>query len=205
MNTKRKASGFTLLEVLIASAILGVMYTMYFVKSSQVNDVRARLEDTTDQLVELQLGFFTIGQDIQHSVARPVRDIYGEAIPAIRGSSINEMQIELTRTGHRNPIRLQRSSLQRVAYILEDETLYRVNWPVLDRSQSTEPTRVELIHNIKSLEIQFLSSKDKWLTDWPPYSDKPQLNQFPRAINISMEFEDMGKINRVFVLPEASL
>ncbi|UCE88585.1 MAG: type II secretion system minor pseudopilin GspJ, partial [Pseudomonadota bacterium] len=104
--------------------------------------------------------------------------------------------------GHRNPARLPRSTLQRVAYEVEDEVLYRVQWLTLDRAQDSEPARVALLEQVIKLELRFLDTANEWRTVWPPLTATEDAG-LPRAVEFSVELEDWGRVTRLVALTGA--
>ncbi|MBE9562715.1 MAG: type II secretion system minor pseudopilin GspJ, partial [Proteobacteria bacterium] len=104
-------------------------------------------------------------------------------------------QIEFTRSGWRNPAQQNRSSLQRVAYHLRDNTLIRSYWFVLDRAQDSKPILVDLADNINYIQWLYLDDKFTWHDKWPTKST--QL----KAIKIILDIEGWGNIERLFQVP----
>ena len=199
--------GFTLFELLVATSVFAIVSYMAYSGLMQVMNAREHTQQVETRLAELQKAFMYLGRDVTQLVNRPVRNEFGDPVESIKGGELGDYRLELTRTGHRIPPWLQRSVLQRVAYMIEDNTLYRVTWPVLDRAQDTEPRRVALLDNMDNLEIRFLEASGEWVTEWPPVSALPGAGApapavLPRAVDISLRLTDMGTINQVFVMPE---
>jgi len=207
MIALQRNRGFTLFELLVAMSIFAIVSYMAYTGLLQVMDARAHTQRVENRLARLQMTFLSIGRDIQHMTNRPVRSEYGDEIAALKGGELGDYRLELTRTGHRNPARAPRSLLQRIAYVVEDEKLYRVTWPVLDRAQNTEPRRTMLLDKTENLEIRFLEKDGEWLSEWPAanaQAGNPRgVITSPRAVAIKVTLPDMGEINRIFILPEA--
>lgn len=192
--------GFTLFELLVAISIFSLISIIAYSGLSAVLNTREQTEKASARLGDIQLTFLNLQRDIQHVVLRPVRDEFGTDKEAFLGTTIGEYTLELSRSGRRNPARVQRSAIQRVAYQLEEETLYRVTWPVLDRPQGIEPKRRKLLDHVKRIEIQYLDDQDEWQTEWPVAATSSAT--LPGAVNIELELEDYDKINRIFILPK---
>lgn len=203
MITIQNNRGFTLFELLVATSVFAIVSYMAYTGLMQVMDARAHIKQVENRLVELQMAFTHLSRDVQQLVNRPVRSEYGDVLPAFKGGELGDYRLELTRTGHRNPARTPRSLLQRIGYLLEDEKLYRVNWPVLDRAQQTEARRSLILEKTESIEIRFLGPEGEWTTSWPPVSNQGSVSGFPSAVAIKIKLHDMGTIDRVFLLPEA--
>ena len=199
--------GFTLFELLVATAILAILSTMAFSGLIQIQDTRHKLDVTETRLAEIQLAFLNLERDLQQVVHRPIRDQYGTERPPIAGQG--EYLLELTRGGLRNPAHVARSLLQRVAYVVEDENLERLSWLVLDQAPDSLPVKQVMLKKITTIEIRFLDAGDNWSTLWPPPSTSTPgvavaaSPDFPRAVSVKLELPDVGTIERIFLMPEA--
>ena len=116
-------------------------------------DLSDTVRERADRLAELQRAMFIVGRDIEQLTRRPVRDAFGDPTAAVViGDS---PMIEFTRRGWQNPLHSPRTELQRVAYTVEEGTLIRLFWPVLDRGPNTEPIAQELLTGVQ--EVAFLA------------------------------------------------
>ncbi len=92
---------------------------------------------------------------------RPVRQAVGDepAQPALAGALPGTQPIvALTRAGWANPAGLQRPGLQRVAYFLENGTLRREYWNVLDPTLSSTTTKRDLLTHVKTVTVRYLDA-----------------------------------------------
>lgn len=202
--------GFTLLELLIAITIFSIIATFVYAGLDIVLDTKQQTEQHLERLAKLQLGLHLMQQDIEQAVDRPIRDGFGETQPTLRGGGLSGMLLELTRGGYANPMKLTRSQLQRVAYQLEENTLYRVSWPVLDRAQDTQPRRQKLFDGIENISLTFFDQAMKRQTTWPSNTEDMSNNSsadtppgLPKGIEVTLETETMGTLRRVFRAPES--
>ena len=200
LNLRCTMRGFTLLELLVALAIFGVVAAMAFGGLRSVLDTRAASERQAAELAALQLGFTRMERDIEQIVARSIRDSLGDRQPALRGEPGGDTLLEFTRTGWRNPAGQARSHLQRVAYQLKEGQLLRLNWNALDQGPSAEPQESVLLNNVTAVDVQFLDKNLAAQALWP----KPEAaannekNTLPRAIQVSVDIKGWGRINRLF-------
>jgi general secretion pathway protein J len=190
--------GFTLLEVLVAMAISSFIYIGAYslLNSVLVTDERVSLK--REQLENVQRAFHIMQQDIEQIVPRTIRNEFGESQNAIIFSGLDE-KLEFTRIGWRNPIKRPRSTMQRVAYLINDNNLIREHWNVLDRVSETESRKNTLLENVDSIEFKFFDGvQNEWISQWDKeISDKQIL---PSAIEVTLETKSYGELIRVFRL-----
>jgi general secretion pathway protein J len=203
--------GFTLIEVLIAMAATVMIVTLAFMTFSNLINGLEGLRRASDQAVEINRTWTFLSRDLRQFVNRPVRDELGTMEPALFGGELAADSINFTRTGWHNPNGYPRSHMQRVRYRLEDEILWRESFPVLDRTDETEPTRVEMLQGVKRFSVAFLGQgvpldpRDFDTEDWPRSwgVDTAQQGAFPlpEALEITLDLEGFGEIRRLFEIP----
>jgi|OpeIllAssembly_1097287.scaffolds.fasta_scaffold17749_3 general secretion pathway protein J len=196
-----QASGFTLLELLVAMAIFAILGTLALSGYTELQQQSEYAEQRLERLREVQRAMQTIGQDLAQIEPRPIREPLGESlIPAVLATDSIEYGLQFTRAGWSNTAGLARPTLQRVGYRLDGEGLWRDHWPVLDRTLVTEPTRVKLLGKVRSVRFRFMNATREWVDRWP-VSDGTNLagseRLRPAAIEIVLDLEDWGEIRRV--------
>ena len=206
MSKAANQRGFTLMELLLALAIFGLMSAMAYSGLSATLNAQASIEAASARTQSLQSAIFRIQTDLEQTVGRSIRDEFGDSQPALLGSAENG--ITFTHDGWRNPLQEPRSSLQRVGYRLDDEgKLLRLHWRVLDRAQDSAPIEITLVENITSMEWRYLNATQEWIDRWPP----PNLNalgeetdnvNLPRAVELRLESKTLGDIRHLFYIPQ---
>jgi len=195
-------TGFTLLELLVALGIFALLAAMAYSGLNSVMTARQITTQHAERLSQLQMAFLWLGRDIEQAVDRSIRDEYGTTRFAMVGVETGRYQLELTRTGWRNPAGRARSSLQRVAYGLSDGNLMRVYWNVLDRAQDSKPLESVLLDGVEKLELRFLNASNKWQISWPSNQPGGLVSTTPpRAVEITLETKAEGRITRLFRVP----
>jgi general secretion pathway protein J len=192
--------GFTLLELLVALSIFSILSVMAYAGLQTVITTKQSVENAADQISELQLAMVRMGNDLRQAAARKVRDEYGDFLPAMQSAQSGNETMAWTRGGYRNPARLKRSHVQRVAYTFKQQKLIRLTWPVLDRAQDTEVMETEILANIESIEWRFLNNEDEWVSAWPEEGEKADLYPLPKAVEFTLELQEWGKIRRLILL-----
>ena len=229
-DARQPRRGFTLIEVLVALFIAALMFAMGYGAINQAITTRDALKQKQARLVELQTAVRVLEQDFVQLTPRPVRQPIGDepAQPALQGSvggsqtsgSVSSLGggstqspsstsgtpplVALTRSGWANPNGLQRPAEQRIAYYLENGTLRREYWYVLDPTLSSTTARRELLKKVKSVTFEYLDLTHAWQPQWPPATVaggqalESSLRIRPLAVRVTIDTEDFGQIVRIF-------
>jgi general secretion pathway protein J len=84
----RSAAGFTLIEILVALLILGIMSALGYGTYRAARISAERTEESLKRSREIEFGMRMMVQDIAETVPRPVRDIMGQTrVAAMLGTS----------------------------------------------------------------------------------------------------------------------
>ncbi|MCO4798477.1 MAG: type II secretion system minor pseudopilin GspJ [Colwelliaceae bacterium] len=192
--------GFTLIEVLLAIAIFAMISLATFSVFDGVMQSEKFSNDKMQRLNNIQRAWLVIERDFLQIAQRSMR-IEGEApldnfIHADNGSfSSNNEAIAFVRHGWTNPgLLIPRGDLQSVAYRIEEETLERLHFNFVDAVVGEEPKVRKLIENVKSFDIEY-HYKKKWQSTLIK-------NEMPKAIKLSIETEDIGIIERKFIIAD---
>jgi general secretion pathway protein J len=165
---------------------------------------RDQTRATMERLRAVQQALTIVGRDLTQAAPRSIRDTVDAARrPAFAGADQNIPPLVLTRGGWSNPLGEARSTLERVAYTIDDGKLVRLTWPELDRSLEHDPLRQVLLNDATNLQLQFMDPAGEWQNQWPPLNQPPEqyLERLPRAVEITLELKDLGVITRIFELP----
>jgi len=191
---------FTLIEVLVAMAIFAILSALAYGTLSQTLLSAEILGDRMDRLQALQRTMRLLTDDMHQLSPRAVRDELGDKfVPALTTGFQSGFAIELTRNGWNNPMVLPRSTMQRVAYRIEDDELVRYHWTVLDRTLSNEPVSVVLLDGVEGIRFRFVQADGEFTDQWPPLSQAGPGNarMRPRAVEIILRLVEEGEITRL--------
>jgi len=208
-SVAHKTRGFTLLELLIAMAIFAVIGVMAISGYVQLARQSERLEVSMKRVRAVQMTMMRFSQDFAELEPRPVRDVLGSnSEPALSAATRTEGVVQFTRAGWSNPAAVARSTLQRVAYRMDNGKLFRDHWVVLDRTLTTEPVQVELLDNVRALRLRFMDRNRVWSEQWPvanvqsgATSQSANLSDLPIAVEGTLELEDFGTLMRLIEVP----
>jgi general secretion pathway protein J len=245
---RARSRGFTLIEILVALLILGIMSALGYETYRAARISAERSEEALKRSREIEFGMRMMVMDFMQMVPRPVRDPLGQSrLPALHGYSGNGTSAgvgntafgggsalgsdftqqfksqqfksdpgfqsssggdsskttvplaELTRAGWSNTAGQQRSTLQRVSYALVDDELKRSYTTSLDTVLATQPQIQDLFGGVKTVQLRYLDGNQTWQTQWPP-PNLPQSEGLwvrPLAVEITIEFKDWGRVQRI--------
>lgn len=207
-----RQQGFTLIEILISLAIFTLIGLASTGLLTTVIDSSELSSERFAKLQQLQRAMITIERDIQQAMLRPVR-LDGDANDiVIRGGEIDDSDasgLAFVRGGWHNPqFMLPRSTLQLIAYRLNDTQLERVYGNYLDNVIGFEPKTRVLLDNVSDFQIEFIppaSSENQGNSkalNWVPNYTGTAL---PLGIAITITSDDFGEIRREFALGNGGL
>jgi general secretion pathway protein J len=225
---RARCRGFTLIELLVALFIAAVMFAIGYGAINQALQNRGTITRHQENLVQLESSMQIMEQDFMQIAPRPVRDPSGNGyLPCLQGSPQSDMSdtsdtsdttddsdsdtvvplVTLTRAGWSNPIGLPRTELERVAYVVDNGTLVREHWDVLDGTLSSVPDKRNLLKHVRSASFQYLSNNGSWVNVWPPVSLGSEGSQDalyrmrPLAVQVILDTQQWGRITRIFETP----
>ena len=199
MNLKVR-NGFTLIEVLVALAVFGVLSLLAYMTLGQTLSNADMLTERMDRLQAVQRTIRHLSNDLMQAAPRPIRRELGDSLgPAVSTDLGAEFALEVTHGGWSNPAGLPRGTLQRSAYRIEDDELVRYHWTVLDRTFANEPIATILLDEVDSLIFRYMQSDGEWSETWPPLGAQGAANvrARPRAVEIVLTLADEGEIRRL--------
>jgi general secretion pathway protein J len=229
----RARGGFTLIELLVALFIAAVMFAIGYGAINQALQHRGTITRHQQSLVQLESAMQIMEQDFVQIEPRPVRDPGGNGyLACLQGSTSSDASdtsdsssgsattdtddsdsdtatplVILTRGGWSNPIGEPRTELERVAYVLDNGTLVREHWNVLDATLSSLPVKRNLLKHVRSVSFQYMSNTHTWLDNWPPAPTGGEnvadalYRMRPLAVQVVVDTEQWGRITRIFETP----
>ena len=194
---------FTLVELLVALFITTIIFALGYGAINQAVNNRAALQDNQDRLLAVQNALRTLVLDFTQLNPRPVRQPLGAGyLGALVADARTPGLVTLTRGGWSNPAGTERSTLQRVRYVLDGQVLRREYWNTLDAQQQPAPRSRALLADVKSVKLRFMDESHMWQDQWPPATLAPDVTERalrtrPIAVEVTLELLDWGVIVRL--------
>jgi general secretion pathway protein J len=194
--TNPRARGFTLIEVLLALLILGVIAVLGYRAVSSLSDSETKLSNEATRWRTLDLFFSRLEGDLRQAMPRPAR--FGDTrMPAWIGSAdVNgNSTLEFSRAGPEFTLEAG-SAGQRLAYGFRDGTVEVRYWASYDRPSNVEPTAYPLVADIAQFHLSYLTRGGEWSDVWPLSGEA----DLPRAVKVQLALASGESIERWLAL-----
>jgi general secretion pathway protein J len=193
---RARQQGFTLIEVLLALAIVAVIALLGYRALSALSESETRLTAEAARWRTLDLFFARLEGDLRQAMPRPAR--LGEArAPAWLGAAdaLGNGALEFSRAGPE--ITLEPGSAgQRLAYRFNNGTIEVLYWAGYDRPREAQPTAYPLVSDVARFRLSYLASSGTWVEAWP-FGREADL---PRAVKVELTLASGEVIERWLAL-----
>jgi general secretion pathway protein J len=192
----RGATGFTLLELLVALSILALLSTLGYRAVASLTDSEVRLSAETARWRTLDAFFMRLEADLRQAQPRAAR-VGADAEPAWLGATDSDGNADLRFARAGPEFTLEPGSAgQRLGYRLHDGAVEVRYWPYLDSAPGTVPTAYALVDGVSRFRADYLDSHDAWQVRWPIAGEPP----LPRAVRVELTLAAGEIIERWLVL-----
>jgi len=190
------ARGFTLLELVVAVAVFGLMAGLAYGGLNGLLDRKAALDERASEFTRVQKALRLMQSDLYFSTRRGIRDALGSPVPALAGGQQGRL-LAVTRAG----LDLAADSgLVRVVYVIDNGVLQRQVWPVLDRLPQHQAVAHALLRDVEQFEVRFLDV-GQWRPAWPAGGSRGTRDAgLPRAVELSLTTRNGAAYRRVIAL-----
>lgn len=199
LGTRHGQHGLTLVELLVAIAVLAVLASVSFRGLKSILDADAYVLSETRRWNDVALVAANMSRDITLAVARNDRDDAGGVRAGLVidwGQDESQGRLLITRIGDSDG-EISQSDLRMVGYQLLDKTLDYVIWPAVDLAPGATPTVSHILENVSALRLRAIDQDGTWTPVWPAGGKADVL---PRAIEVQIELETGDRITRIFSL-----
>ena len=192
--------GFTLIEVLVALAIVGIIGAISFsglMTTVKFNDLTLSRMDVGTNVT---LADETLKRDFLHALNRLTRDTRGDFYrhsfyglnPRFEGTLL----AFTVSTGENLPDK--NGALRYVEYVFEENRLKRIESQYVDRTEDTRKKTIVLLEGVENISVKFAKG-NQWEDEWP-VADWISNNGLPSVAEVSYEIEGIGNITRLYML-----
>lgn len=189
--------GFTLMELLVAIAVLAVLASVSFRGLNSILEADRHVRSETRRWNEVALVFANIGRDLSLAVARSVRDEAGRTRAGLivdRVQDDSQEQLVITRLGDDDGS--PRSEPRKVGYRLRAGTLDYLVWPATELAPGAAPLASPILENVSGMQLRVLGSDGAWTSSWAGGRE----SALPKAIEVQIVLETGARIARIFSL-----
>jgi general secretion pathway protein J len=199
----RQQSGITLIELLIAMALLAMLglATAAAINSSLENEQVHK--ERAHRLEELSYAVGQIRADLEQAVRRKGdAESYPDSLSRMfwgtHGDELGQPRLLMfTRTGHRQVDGIPPTSrLQRVSYRIENDTLLRESSPFPDPVANDWIAQQRLLGQIERVEISYFDGS--WTSEW---TSEELLELLPQAVRLRIFTRTWGAVELLVMLP----
>jgi general secretion pathway protein J len=191
-----RSRGFTLLEILIALAIVATLAILGYRALSAMTQSEAALSSEATRWRTLDLFFARLEGDLREAVPRSARlgDSREPAWLATVDGNGNAL-LAFSRAGPEFNVE-PGSAGQRLAYRFRDGVIEVLYWPTYDRARATEPSVYPLLADVARFRLAYLGKDGVWLANWPVAGDA----DLPRAARVELVLANGETIERWMAL-----
>jgi general secretion pathway protein J len=188
--------GFTLLETLIALAILAMISTLGYRAVSALVDSEAQLTSESLRWRTLDALFARLEADLRQALPREAR-VGAARAPAWLADveASGNTALEISRAGPEFTADPGAAG-QRIGYRLDGDVVNVLYWPRLDRPAGAVPVAHALAGGVATFSLQFLDTGGAWRARWPALGE-PAL---PRAVRVELDLADGSRVERLLAL-----
>jgi general secretion pathway protein J len=193
----RTPRGFTLVEALVAVAILGLVALLAWRATAAMTDGEARLAEESARWQQLDGLLTRIEADLRAALPRRARHGTITEAPwslATLDAAGNALLI-FTRAG---PEAIDEPGVggQRVGYRWRDGRVEALYWPQIDNPATSAPSTFALVDGVARFRIVAAGADDRWFDRWPP----PGGSDLPRGVRVELTLADGSTIERWLAL-----
>jgi general secretion pathway protein J len=195
-NTKAQ-SGFTLIETLIALALLAIISLMSYQAIEVLigADERSRAKQTGQ--AEMDRAWKIIQRDLMHIRNRPFRDGLG-GIEAPYMTARSDFGVRFSR-GNGPMIATNPSGVRRVSYDLDDnQQLVRQSWGITESMRYSDGVSMVLLKDVDKILFEHSDGRSAFVPDWPPLKRRKS-DPLPKIIRVTITLNNGAETSRLFL------
>ena len=191
--SRTSESGFTLVELIVALAIFGILSAASLSLMRFSIDAQASSREALADMGAIRRMHAALTNDLVQIAPRPARDEAGRRRAAFFGGdgAEGDLLLSFVRRGWTNYDGEARSSLQKVDYRLVEGRLERRAYPFVDGATPLPSTA--LISGVESVALRYRIGGE-WRDRWDP----SRLDVLPEAVELVVTIEGLGPVRQLF-------
>lgn len=197
-------SGFTLVEVMVATFIMGILSVMGLVMLDDTLSSKRTLEGVLEEVQQIEQARAIMKSDLAQITARVARDEFGFSSDGafVGGTDLDRVQLmSFVRNGNEMPgLESASSSLQFVEYRFENGNLVRRSRLRVDASSDTPIIDRVLLTDLASVHVEF-SDKLLWTDRWENVQTLETLIPAPAVVSMTIHSQRYGPVRMLFSTP----
>ena len=191
-----RRSGFTLIEVVIALAILALVAVLGYRALASLTDSEVRLTAEAKRWRDLDALFARLEADMREALPRDVRTGAGTESAWIGDvDAAGNAELRLSRAGPEFAIEAG-SAGQRIGYRMREGSVQVMYWPRFDQPASVAARAFALAEGVAAFHVSYLDARGGWRTRWPAQGEAA----VPRAVKVVVALSDGSVIERWLAL-----
>jgi general secretion pathway protein J len=194
--TSRTLRAFTLIELLIALAILALTAVLGYRALDSLTGSETRLAAEGERWRMLDGFFARLEADMRAAVPREAR--LGDATESAwlgGDDALGNAELRFSRAASEFGLDAGGAG-QRIGYRLRNGNVEVLYWPRFDRRADTVPLAYGLVGGVARFRIQYLDARGAWRDRWPALGESP----LPRAVRVELALDGGETIARALVL-----
>lgn len=181
--------GFTLIEVLLALAIMATLAITGYRALSGMLEGEQRVAQERERWRELDLFFARLEHDLGHALPRAYR-LGNTGMPAM---FLRDGAIAFVRGNLGEPP-------QRIGYRWNDGRIELLYWPQLDAPAANAPVAYPVAEGVDSWQISLANRTGQWVERWGEAGPQVEEPLLPRGARVVLTLTDGTRIERVLAL-----
>ena len=182
VKLNKASKGFTLIEVLVSTLIVGFIFSVIFYSVSSLNLNLSFTKMRNDNQYVVLKSLSIIEQDLSSIFNRPVRDELGEYETALMLKNYDYTELLFTRSLYDDV--QEHTKLVRITYTFDDDRYERRLWNVIDRVQGSKYQTHYFDRQINKIKILASDDEGQWQEYWP------------MGLSVNLSNENIEKENR---------
>lgn len=189
----RESLGFTLIEMMVALFIFGMLASASVILLRQSVEAQAQSAERLDEMGDIRRFSALLSQDLAAVIARPTLDNLGSPRLAFAMSSSDGALMGFTRQAPVLEIDGPASTLQRVEYGFGEGVFQRAVADMSDGAAMQEAAPILI--GIDRIELRVRDSSGLWISEWQPQ----RADELPIAVELSL-FRNEGGVGEPLVM-----